>query len=1274
MKNVLIMQAAAKASPSSAEKSLQGTKRVSTPFSFWFTSSAAAMLILFIMGFSQSTHAVTITITGNTNWSAITTGSGPGGQPSADDDIIVQSGFFGNTTLTLNTDGLCRSIHVGAAGFLGNSTLVFNTNRTLTVSGMVVMGNPYVGGSVTMAAGSTLICTGISNSSTLNTWTPGTGTVILTDGSSLPSEVVTSFYNLEITNGTVHMSVNLDVSGSLTVRAGANLNLSSFNLGSPIGIQLEHGAAASSITGYGTLSPGGNLALSYTGSGSNSATIACALNLVATRTFTVSNDGTAATDLIISGVISGTGGITKEGEGSLVLSGENTYSGNTTVNAGILQAGISGSAFGSSSAITLANTAGVLIDISGYDNSIGSLTGGGGSGGNVSLGSSILSIGANNTSPAAYAGVISGTGGIIKEGSGTLILSGSNTFTGTTTISSGTLTLGASGVLHDACALTLNGGTLSTGASVGYNETLGVLTLTANSIIALGSGSHSLSFAASNSAAWTSATRITVNGWAGSLSSTSTSTAGKVYVGVNNSSLTSAQLNQIVFFTGGNTYSGKYATVGEIVPTTDAPSGLTYSTPNSLPLNFPITPISPTVNGYVQTYSITPSLPTGLSLNTSSGVISGTPTLANQHTSYTVTATNAAANFTTFSISITTFAGVNRYSVANGNWNSTATWAATSGGSPGASVPIGGDAVFIEGGRTVTLTADAACGSITFPSGNANNNTLTINSGITLNTLGSITIPRAGNGWTNTISVGSGTLNAASVSFTNGGAVTTPIRHSITLSTGRVSISGNITQTVSTGSATIAFSGAGTLQLGGSLFTATTGRLTTAAGCIVEYNSSSSQTIENFTYVNLTLSGSGSTKTQAAALTTSGRLTINSGVILNMANTNLTTGSLTGSGSITNTTGTAGARTITIGSDNTSPSAYSGVISNGTASSVAITKNGTGTLILAGLNSYTGLTTISAGILKLGASGNTTNSPLGTIAAGTTVNTGAALDVNGFSIGTAEALTVNGTGITNGGALTNSGTEASFRGLITLGSASSIITNAGTLNIINTGTIGGAFALTIGGSGNGLIASIIGTGANTLTKNGSGTWTLSGINTYTGQTNITVGTIKLGSAGGGTALNTNTPLGSEDGATIISAGGSLDLNGYTLTYPDALTINGTGVSGSGAITNTGGNATYSGAITLASASSITATSYGALTISGNVSGNFGLTLNGAGSGTLSGVRSGTSTIIKEGSGSWTLSNANTYSGTTTLSAGTLNINNANALGTVAVPLLLLVEI
>ena len=119
----------------------------------------------------------------------------------------------------------------------------------------------------------------------------------------------------------------------------------------------------------------------------------------------------------------------------------------------------------------------------------------------------------------------------------------------------------------------------------------------------------------------------------------------------------------------------------------------------------------------------------------------------------------------------------------------------------------------------------------------------------------------------------------------------------------------------------------------------------------------------------------------------------------------------------------------------------------------------TGTTVLSGTNTYSGTTTVSSGTLRLGST-----SALGSTAAGTSITSGAVLDLNGINYSSAEALTVNGTGISSGGAIINgSVTGATYAGLLTLGSASSILGGTGTIAISNTGTItGSGFGLTVG--------------------------------------------------------------------------------------------------------------------------------------------------------------------------------------------------------------------
>lgn len=247
----------------------------------------------------------------------------------------------------------------------------------------------------------------------------------------------------------------------------------------------------------------------------------------------------------------------------------------------------------------------------------------------------------------------------------------------------------------------------------------------------------------------------------------------------------------------------------------------------------------------------------------------------------------------------------NRYSVATGNWNSTNTWSATSGGSAGASVPVAGDSVFIQNGHNVTVTANAACLSITF---NTSPSSLTINSGITLTVSGAITIPMSSSG-KNLISVGAGKLNAGSVAFTSSG---NQKRHEITISTGTVTVAGNITVDQNGTSATITFNGIGLLQVGGSLLyngTTSTGTLATVVGCTVEYNGAA-QTVKPVVYSgNLTVSGSG--VKAISGVTVNGVLTMAGTATVSAAPTYVSSSSLVYAGSAAQTTGAEFLATMT---------------------------------------------------------------------------------------------------------------------------------------------------------------------------------------------------------------------------------------------------------------------------------------------------------------------------------------------------------------------------
>jgi len=362
---------------------------------------------------------------------------------------------------------------------------------------------------------------------------------------------------------------------------------------------------------------------------------------------------------------------------------------------------------------------------------------------------------------------------------------------------------------------------------------------------------------------------------------------------------------------------------------------------------------------------------------------------------------------------------------------------------------------------------------------------------------------------------------------------------------------------------------------------------------------------------------------------------------------NLADSSIAGANTISLNLVLAAVRTVTV-SDPGTTLLISGVISG----AGGVTKAGAGILALSAANTNTGVTTVSAGTLDV-----RNNAALGTVAGATTVSAGATLRINGTGLAIAEPITLNGSGVGGSGALSNLANNNTISGAITLGSAARINSDAGTLTVSNTIT-GATMGLTVGGAGNTTISGVIGTTSGALAKDGSGTLTLSAANTYTGATTVTAGVLDAQS---------NTALGSTAGATTVAALAALQVDGNGLAIAEPLTLNGTGVAAGGALRNLANGNTVSGAITLGSATRINSDA-GTLTISNNIGGAAqALTVGGAGNTTISGViGTTTGTLTKDGAGTVTLSGNNTYTGTTTVSAGTLLVNGAQGSSAVSV--------
>ena len=159
-----------------------------------------------------------------------------------------------------------------------------------------------------------------------------------------------------------------------------------------------------------------------------------------------------ATSQTFAGTINGTGGIVKQGSGTQILTGTNIYTGGTTINAGKLALGAGGALAAAGSVNLGASGAGFDISEAGSNQTIGALSGVAGT--SVTLGPNTLSFG--DATNQIFAGTISGTGGIVKQGIGTQILTGANDFSGGTNFAAGGIVVGNNSALGSG-GITVNG-------------------------------------------------------------------------------------------------------------------------------------------------------------------------------------------------------------------------------------------------------------------------------------------------------------------------------------------------------------------------------------------------------------------------------------------------------------------------------------------------------------------------------------------------------------------------------------------------------------------------------------------------------------------------------------------------------------------------------------------------------------------------------------------------------------------------------------------------
>lgn len=186
------------------------------------------------------------------------------------------------------------------------------------------------------------------------------------------------------------------------------------------------------------------------------------INLVSPATLSAAT----GSQLRIESILGGTAGVSTSGSGTTVLAGANSYSGTTTLGGAVNLDG--GAAVPDTSPVV--GVGGAVVTLL-ADESIGDLTGAG----SIALGGKTLSVG-TTTAISSFGGGFTGTGSLIKQGSGTLTLTSGSSMTGAVIVNAGTLSTqlnSASGVFASAASVTINnGGTLASGSNglFGYNN------------------------------------------------------------------------------------------------------------------------------------------------------------------------------------------------------------------------------------------------------------------------------------------------------------------------------------------------------------------------------------------------------------------------------------------------------------------------------------------------------------------------------------------------------------------------------------------------------------------------------------------------------------------------------------------------------------------------------------------------------------------------------------------------------------------------------------
>ena len=1229
-----------------------------------------------------------------------------------------------NATITLDrlTSGAAQNFVLGKLDIAGASTLtiarganVTSNNARLTFGAVTLSGS---GGVIAMGTTNTLLLstmTGTDKSLTITNNNTVTVSGNISMGSGSLTKAGTGYLELQGSNNSTG-AINL-LDGSLLLRNSNALSLGTLMISNTAGST----TAIEALGGVTTNAQNNNMAWN----GNFSFGLANTTNNFHLGTGSV----TLGTNVVVSvktygltvgGAINGAGwSLTKSNTGILTLAASNTYSGGTIIGASAGTLALSGSgALLSTGAVSNAST----FDISGIDaasTTIGSLQGAGA----VALGGKRLIFGdANNTT---ISGILSGAGGAItKQGNGTVTLSGANTFSGGTTLSAGTILIAnaGSGVLGNITnssvgtgTLALNGGrvssdgttartiynavTVGAGVSLGDTTKTGALTfagdvnlggstrniaidsaVTMSGAVSNGgitkNGSSTLTLSGANTFA--SGLILNLGGLninnAGALGSGTFTINGGTFIDNTSGGAISNTANNTMSWAGNFTFTGS--------TNLDLGTGaVTLTGSRQVTVSGNALTVGGAIGGgaYALTKAGAGTLILGGANTYSSGTTISAGTLALSGAG-SLLSTGAVTNSGTFDISgisaasttIGSLQGAGAVALGGkrlifGDANNT-TISGIISGSGGAITKQGAGTVTLSGANTYSggtlVSAGTLAGSTTSLQGNITNNAALIFDQSTNGTYAGVV---SGSGSFAKTNSGIVTLTGANTfsggTFINGGTLALSGSGSL-LSTGAV-VNNNVfdISAITPDSFTIgSLAGTNTsarLNLGSKTLVVGDANNTTYAGWLTNSGS-------------LTKQGSG-TLTLTGANTYTGKTTINGGTIAISAENNLgaapgspTADAITLNGGTLATTGSgtitlSSNRGVTLGASGGTIDVASGVSFGTTIASAVIvgsgglTKTGAGTLSFnqSSNNTFTGDFVVNEGVvyafsrggLVFGATNTGSlvlNGGVVQLAGGakdygrsvvvnsnatflidrTDANPGVIQSLGGLTIG-GQTLTVNGANSTSAG----SANRLAFGGAVTVsGGAPTFVVNydAATTNfagLIFSNTVdNGGQLLTFAGNGNTEARGVV-SGAGGILKQGTGTLILGAANTYTGDTAISNGAVLV--------AHTN----ALQSSTVELAASS------TMKFTNALTAGNVGmIKGSGdfVLTNLGGNSV-------------------ALTVGTN-----------NGSGTYSGIMSGSGSLNKIGTGTFTLAGENTYTGTTTVSAGNLAVSGKIASTTTTV--------